>query len=516
MEGALSRDPADMIGVVVAEGWLGDNVRVFQGVASVCRRTREIVDKHLAQCLACFVLTKALPSRLPQALGKWFPHLAKLEVHGRDAIESLELMHETHTLSNLKELSLFAGGESSKRCSEVGASLLIVCKNLEVFRADFWVPYDEKGQVTGLKEFWMANWLSRARLRSLKDLIALRLKDSSVSVVLEVLSHPWTALESLEIVGTCNGIDRVEMNTAARTWNFLSRLKHAKLEGKICCNAVLHRIAESSGAKLESLFLRRNDNEMMDMRPVERHCKNLKTLETQSFRFAGDTSYVRIAAEFHQLQKLILKGSHGVSSRTIWHAVNSCEFLWLLDVSFCEKVDNLGMQIIGESAKALRELHLEGCTFIDDKGLKLLAKGVCGAELKVLNMSKCVSLTDEGVLAIPKWMKKIREFRASWCNFVTLFSLEELAMECELLSKLVIMGSQHLLHEDCLILAQKAFSPLQIVFGHGDVVQGRGDRSLREFPKKKPATPAATKKPKRTTRKARMRIRELERALQDF
>lgn len=99
------------------------------------------------------------------------------------------------------------------------------------------------------------------------------------------------------------------------------------------------------------------------------------------------------------LNKVSLRKRSGVGDAGIVSLVTFLPKLIDLDLSFCDKVSDEALRVIG-SVSFLKNLNLQGCWLVSDSGLKSLAGGPLRMTLKKLILAECDRVTDCGVMSL--------------------------------------------------------------------------------------------------------------------
>ncbi|XP_071688310.1 uncharacterized protein [Rutidosis leptorrhynchoides] len=100
--------------------------------------------------------------------------------------------------------------------------------------------------------------------------------------------------------------------------------------------------------------------------------------------------------------------------------VRSCsKNLTTLVLSGCVKITDESLKVIGEECLYLQKLVLRGCSMITDLGLKYLVNGDLKYDLRILDLSRCDKISDDGIRCLTK-IVKLDSLNLSRCgNHVT-------------------------------------------------------------------------------------------------
>lgn len=98
------------------------------------------------------------------------------------------------------------------------------------------------------------------------------------------------------------------------------------------------------------------------------------------------------------------------------------------------QVSDLTLQIIGVNCKSLVEIGLSKCIGVTNMGIMQLVSG-CG-KLKILNLTCCRFLTDVAISAVADFCPNLVCLKLESCDMVTEKSLHHLGSRCLLLEEL--------------------------------------------------------------------------------
>ncbi|MCD7458332.1 hypothetical protein HAX54_037928 [Datura stramonium] len=99
------------------------------------------------------------------------------------------------------------------------------------------------------------------------------------------------------------------------------------------------------------------------------------------------------------LNTVSLRKRSGVGDAGVISLVSFLPKLIDLDLSYCDKVSDEALRVIGSSS-SLKNLNLKGCWLVSDVGLKSLVRGPLRMILKKLIIAECDRITDCGVLSL--------------------------------------------------------------------------------------------------------------------
>ena len=175
-----------------------------------------------------------------------------------------------------------------------------------------------------------------------------------------------------------------------------------------------------------------------------------------------DSMLSRLATSLPWLASISLRGCDGISDVGV-SSIASCGFLTRLDLCFCEKVGDKGIERLAAGCRQLTSLDLGFCEQLTDVGVEALATyctrlstldlryvpvsnaalrtlGTICRGLPFLGLESCEAIDDSGVGEIAGNCHSLTSLDLSGCHGLTDARLDLVAQGCPLLSVLDLNG----------------------------------------------------------------------------
>ncbi|KAK3585901.1 hypothetical protein CHS0354_038437 [Potamilus streckersoni] len=249
-----------------------------------------------------------------------------------------------------------------------------------------------------------------------------QLTDRSLERIAQFLKN----LECLELGGCCN-ITNTGLLLIA--WG-LRKLKILNLRS--CRHISDHGIGHLSGlshqaapgtVKLEHLGLQ--DCQKLTDQALKHVSVGLVNLKTINLSFCGsvtDTG-IRYLSKMHNLRELNLRSCDNVSDIGLGYLAEGGSRITALDVSFCDKIGDQGLQCLSQGLFCLRSISL-CATNVSDEGILKLVGTL--HEITILNIGQCGQITDKGLTAISERLKNLESIDLYGCTRITTVGLEKI------------------------------------------------------------------------------------------
>ncbi|XP_038902182.1 F-box/LRR-repeat protein 3-like isoform X1 [Benincasa hispida] len=154
-------------------------------------------------------------------------------------------------------------------------------------------------------------------------------------------------------------------------------------------------------------------------------------------------SALKVLAEAKNLEKLWLSRCKSITDMGIGCVAVGCRKLKLLCLNWCLHITDLGVGLIATKCKELRsldlsflpitekclpsilqlqhleELVLEECHGIDDEGLEALKRNCKRNSLKILNLSRCQSISHSGLSSLINGSEDLQKLNLSYGSSIT-------------------------------------------------------------------------------------------------
>ena len=181
--------------------------------------------------------------------------------------------------------------------------------------------------------------------------------------------------------------------------------------------------------KVQVLSLRKSLRELVNGIP------NLEVLNLSGcYNLTDSAVESAFSRELPSLKELNLSLCKDVSDNSLGRIATNCKNLCSLDLGGCIKVTNTGLLLISWGLKKLIFLNLRSCRQISDHGIGHLSGVDAGGKytsapsaLRILKLQDCQKLTDDSLKHISVGMPDLKNINLSFCVSVTDTGLKSLA-----------------------------------------------------------------------------------------
>ncbi|CAN7113369.1 unnamed protein product [Brassica rapa subsp. narinosa] len=200
-------------------------------------------------------------------------------------------------------------------------------------------------------------------------------------------------------------------------------------------------------------------------------CKDIRSLDLSYLPITGKC--LHDVLKLQHLEELLLQGCFGVDDDSLKSLTHHCNSLKNLDASSCQNLTQRGLtsllsgagclerldlahsssvisldfaSSLNKVSSALQSIRLDGCAVTCD-GLKAI--GTLCISLREVSLSKCVTVTDEGLSCLVMKLKDLRKLDITCCRKLTGVSITQVASSCPLLVSLKM--------ESCSLVSRDAF-----------------------------------------------------------
>ncbi|CAH1268510.1 FBXL20 [Branchiostoma lanceolatum] len=158
--------------------------------------------------------------------------------------------------------------------------------------------------------------------------------------------------------------------------------------------------------------------------------------------FTHDVQAVDLCAVIRRaplLKVLVMRGRNELTITEVSVFVQHCGMLQQLDMGFCKVLDLTMLHIIVDNCPQLEEVNVEGCDSIRDSCLMVLSRL---SRLKVLNLSHCTSVTDDGVCQLVRNCPGLVSLNIDGIAWITDSAVQGLAACCPSMRQLYLDGDE--------------------------------------------------------------------------
>lgn len=198
-----------------------------------------------------------------------------------------------------------------------------------------------------------------------------------------------------------------------------------------------------------------------DVRNVPAQClpRNLKCLHLDhSIVPLGWFEGLQCEKFFPNLRELNLTYCTRVENSDLL-SITKLKTLENLNLSFCYRVGDEGIQYIARNLGNLTTLDVSNCPKITDLGVHHIGRHLTG--LKKLNLLSNWRITDAGILSLTHSLAELEYLNLSSCKEVTNVGLSEIMDKCKKLKVLVITG--------CSIISEKDVNEARLILPCCDI-----------------------------------------------
>ncbi|XP_078602854.1 uncharacterized protein LOC144876934 [Branchiostoma floridae x Branchiostoma japonicum] len=173
-----------------------------------------------------------------------------------------------------------------------------------------------------------------------------------------------------------------------------------------------------------------------------RHAHDPLLWQELDLDFNHDVRAVELCAAIRRaplLKVLVMRGRNELTITEVSVFVKHCGMLQHLDMGFCKVLDLTMLHIIVDNCPQLELVNVEGCDSIRDSCLMVLSRL---AKLKVLNLSHCTSVTDDGVCHLVRHCPGLTSLNIDGIAWITDSAVQDLAASCPSLRQLYLDGDE--------------------------------------------------------------------------
>lgn len=275
---------------------------------------------------------------------------------------------------------------------------------------------------------------SRLRLPQ-RDLISLLLLSSSIHRTLVSSSSLWLVLDFHEMN---NAGDRLIAALSLTRYHNVRQiiLEFAQgIEDKHL--GIIRNQFSGSLQKLEHLNL--NGCQKISDKGIEAITAASPSLKILSIYWnvrVTDVGISHLVKNCQHIVNLNLSGCKGISDKSLQMISENYQHLESLDITRCIKITDAGLQHIIVKCSGLKNLNLYALSSFTDVAYKKLS---LLAHLRFLDLCGAQNLSDEGLFSIAK-CKNIRTLNLTWCVRVTDVGVIAIAQGCTSLEYLSLFG----------------------------------------------------------------------------
>ncbi|XP_021826436.1 F-box/LRR-repeat protein 3 [Prunus avium] len=206
----------------------------------------------------------------------------------------------------------------------------------------------------------------------------------------------------------------------------------------------LSKCAEVTDESLSSLLTKHKDLRKLDITccrkityasidHITNSCTALTSLRMESCTLVPREAFVLIGQRCQFLEEIDITDNE-VDDEGL-KSICRCSNLSSLKLGICLNITDEGVANIGMCCSKLVELDLYRCTGISDSGISAVASGCPGLEM--INIAYCKDITDSSLISLSK-CSSLNTIESRGCPLITSLGLAAIAVGCKQLAKLDI------------------------------------------------------------------------------
>lgn len=167
---------------------------------------------------------------------------------------------------------------------------------------------------------------------------------------------------------------------------------------------------------------------------------SMKTVK-MAFKSIDPQVIANFLARSSSLQHIDLGDATVTDDAVCYHIGQSCPALKTLSLRASPHITDIGLEDVAQCHR-LERLDLSHCLLVTDEGILALANSL--PLLQLLAVSHCPTITEEGISAIAKGCKKLLFLDMSYCHLITDRGLTAVLKSCRVLRYLDVTGLNNL------------------------------------------------------------------------
>ncbi|KAF9164912.1 SCF ubiquitin ligase complex subunit [Mortierella sp. AD010] len=158
---------------------------------------------------------------------------------------------------------------------------------------------------------------------------------------------------------------------------------------------------------------------------VANHCPKLHTLYLTGCSTITDESVVKLAANCPSLKRIKLGQCSLLTDRSILALTKNCPHLMEIDVTNCNLMTNTAIQSVFKTLPQVRDINMTLFANLTDQAFSFIPIGPPASsnirfdQLRVLNLTSCVLITDETLARIIPAASRLRNLTLTKCDRIT-------------------------------------------------------------------------------------------------
>ena len=287
-----------------------------------------------------------------------------------------------------------------------------------------------KGDITSMfKTFW-GPIISLKGLLSLNLINALKISDWGLALIARHSPH----LKELNISG-CHQLGDAGLREVGMNCKEISTLMMSGCHG--IDGGGLISFAEECEYLLKLDISKCKAIKKWAMHKLFYECKRLEEVNLSHLHEIGDEEVTVLALNCPNLVTFVANDSPYISDQSITALSQHCQDLDLVDVSrdkMTFRISDVTLLALGEKARSLRTLRVNGCDQLTDVGLMWLAEGC--KTLEDADFGGCPRISDAGLRSIGGSLRALTSIDLSGAKTISDIGLASLAAGCPSLKRI--------------------------------------------------------------------------------
>ncbi|KAF2092212.1 RNI-like protein, partial [Saccharata proteae CBS 121410] len=157
----------------------------------------------------------------------------------------------------------------------------------------------------------------------------------------------------------------------------------------------------------------------LTMTAVSNNCYKLQGLNISNCRKISDEALESVARSCKNLKRLKFNGCSQLTEKSIIVIANNCRYILEIDLHDCRNIEDAAITSLVAEGRYLRELRLAHCSRITDHAFLNLPHGIIHDALRILDLTDCGELNDDGVQKIISTAPRLRNLVLAKCRKIT-------------------------------------------------------------------------------------------------
>ncbi|KAI9720889.1 MAG: hypothetical protein M1812_002728 [Candelaria pacifica] len=152
---------------------------------------------------------------------------------------------------------------------------------------------------------------------------------------------------------------------------------------------------------------------------VANNCVRLQGLNISGCVYVTDKPLIEISENCRHIKRLKLNYCSELTDDSIVALANNCPYMLEIDLHDCRNITSKAANALITKGRYLRELRLAHCSLVTDEAFLTLPNGRTYESLRILDLTNCDQLADEGVEKIISAAPRLRNLVLAKCRRIT-------------------------------------------------------------------------------------------------